>query len=189
MKLRRRDVLRVAGGAVALPIASGFARAEDPAPPERQAEQPLADRLAAYAHGLRYDQLDAATIERVKTHVIDTIGCAIGALDEGPVRMCREVALSVAGTATVIGTDRRTTADLAAFANTAATRYLDFNDTYVGRFAVHPSDNIAACLAVAEAEHARVQDLITAIVIAYEVNCRLVDVLDISTRGWDPPVH
>ena len=124
----------------------------------------------------------------MKTLVIDTIGCGVGAWDERPVRICREVALSVAGPATIIGTNRRTATDLAAFANGAAFRYLDFNDTYVGRFAVHPSDNIAACLAVAEAERASAKELITAIVIAYEVNCRLVDALDISTRGWDPPV-
>ncbi len=60
--------------------------------------------------------------------------------------------------------------------------------TYVVRFAVHPSDNIAACLAVAEAERASAKGLITAIVVAYEVNCRLVDSFDISKRGWDPPV-
>src|SRR5436309_10082125 len=90
--------------------------------------------------------------------------------------------------ATVIGTRRRTTPDLASFANGAAFRFLDFNDTYVGRFAVHPSDTIAACLAVAEAERASAQDLIAAIALAYEVNCRLVDSLDIATRGWDPPV-
>ena len=124
----------------------------------------------------------------VKTLLIDTVGCGIGAWDEKPVRICREVALSVDGPATIIGTDRRTTADLAAFANGAAFRYLDFNDTYVGRFAVHPSDNIAACLAVAEEERASIREVITAIVIAYEVNCRLVDAFDISKRGWDPPV-
>lgn len=112
----------------------------------------------------------------------------MGAWDERPVGICREVALSVTGPATIIGTGRRTTADLAAFANGAAFRYLDFNDTYVGRFAVHPSDNIAACLAVAEEERASIRELITAIVIAYEVNCRLVDAFDISKRGWDPPV-
>ena len=44
---------------------------------------------------------------------------------------------------------------------------------------MHPSDNIAACLAVAEAERASAKELITAIVIAYEVNCRLVDAFDI----------
>ena len=45
-----------------------------------------------------------------------------------------------------------------------------------------------ACSAVAEAERASAGDLIVAIVIAYEVNCRLVDALDITARGWDPPV-
>ena len=121
-------------------------------------------------------------------HVTDTIGCGIGAFDERPVRICRDVALAVRGNSTIIGTNRRTTADLAAFANCAAFRYLDFNDTYVGRFSVHPSDHIAACLAVAEAEGSSAQELITAIVVAYEVNCRLVDACDISTRGWDPTV-
>ena len=190
MKLPRREFLYLSFGALTVPLTSRIAMVENhsTAPVLEGRERPLAERLAAYAHGLNYEQLDDATIERVKTLVIDTIGCGVGAWDEKPVRACREIALSVTGPATVIGTNRRTTTDLAAFANGAAFRYLDFNDTYVGRFAVHPSDNIAACLAVAEAERASAQELITAIVIAYEVNCRLVDAFDISTRGWDPPV-
>ena len=164
--------------------------AEDhpPATTSEKRERPLAERLAAYAHGLTYEDLDDTTIQQVKTLLIDTIGCGVGAWDERPVRICREIALSTPGPATVFGTKQRAATELAAFANAAAFRYLDFNDTYVGRFAVHPSDNIAACLAVAEAERASARELITAIVIAYEVNCRLVDALDISTRGWDPPV-
>ena len=186
IKLTRRRLLRLTAGPAALPIVSRVAMAQDnPSPPR---ERPLAERLAAYAHSLRHDDLDAVTIERLKVHVIDTIGCGIGAFEERAVRICREIALAVPGTATVIGTGRRTTPDLASFANGAAFRYLDFNDTYVGRFAVHPSDNIAACLAVAETERATAQDLITAIALAYEVNSRLVDSLDIATRGWDPPV-
>jgi 2-methylcitrate dehydratase len=190
MRLRRRDLFHLAASAVALPIASGYAMPQDHqlSSQSEQRERPLANRLAAYAHGLRYDDLDPATIEQVKTHFIDTIGCAIGALDERPVRICREVALSASGPATIIGANRGTTPDLAAFANGAAVRFLDFNDTYVGRFATHPSDNIAACLAVAEAERTSVRELIAAIVIAYEVNCRLADTLDIAARGWDPPV-
>src|SRR5262249_52825943 len=152
------------------------------------AARPLADRLADYADRLRYEDLDDATIERVKTHPIDTIGCGIGARGERPGRICREGALSLPGPPTIIRTHRRTTAQLAAFVNGAAFRYLDFNATYVGRFSVHPSDDIAACLAVAETERASAQALITAIVIAYEVNCRLIDALDIAARGWDPPV-
>jgi len=158
------------------------------AAPEQSA-RPLAARLAAYADALRYDDLDAATIERVKSHVIDTLGCGIAAFDERPVRICRDVALAPAGgAATVIGANRRTTPDLAAFANAAAFRYYDLNDIYVSRQTGHPSDNIAACLAIAEAERASGIELITAIVLAYEINCRLFDAFDLTARGWDGPV-
>ena len=94
-----------------------------------QPGRPLAERLAAYADSLRYDDLDSATIERVKSHVIDTLGCGIAAFDERPVRICRDVALANgSGGATIIGTTRRAAPDLAAFANGAAIRYLDLND-------------------------------------------------------------
>jgi 2-methylcitrate dehydratase len=190
MKLPRRAFLHLVASAAALPAASAIVHAQcgPPAQAPGPSVRPLAERLAAYADGLRYENLDAATIERVKTLVIDTIGCGIGAFDEPPVGICRHVALAAGGNSTIIGTDRRTTPDLASFANGAAFRYFDFNDTYTGRFSVHPSDQIAPCFAVAEAEGASAKELIVAIVIAYEVTCRLVDTLDIATRGWDPPV-
>jgi len=128
---------------------------------------PLAERLAAYAASLRYEDLDAATIERVKSHVIDVLGCGIAAFDERPVRVCREIALNVQGAATIIGTARKTSPDLAAFANGAAGRYYDLNDIYVGRMTSHPSDYIAPCFAVAESERASGHDLITAVALAY----------------------
>ena len=154
-------------------------------PPEAHG-RPLAERLAAYTDALRYADIDAATIEAAKSHVIDTIGCVIAAFEEPPIRICRDVALAVGGgTSIVIGTNRRTTPDLATFANGAAARYLDLNDVYVARQAGHPSDNIMACLAAAEAERASGTELVTAIVLAYEINCRLLDTFDISGRGWD----
>jgi 2-methylcitrate dehydratase len=60
--------------------------------PSAQSIAPLAERLAAYADRLRFEDIDAATNERVKTHFIDTIGCGIGAFDEAPVNICRNVA-------------------------------------------------------------------------------------------------
>jgi len=179
MRLPRRNFLRLAAGAAIVPALRRRA----------SGQAPLAERLADYADRLRFADLDAATIERVKSHVVDTIGCGIAAFDEPPVRICREVALVPGdGAATVIGTGRRTTPDLAAFANGAAFRYYDLNDAYVGGLSGHPSDNIAACLAVAEAERASAADLVTAIVLAYEINCRLIDALDVTNRGWDSPV-
>jgi 2-methylcitrate dehydratase len=188
MQLPRRKFLHLAAGAGALPFAWSFARADDATPSARRS---LAARLAAYADGLRYDDLDEATVESVKVHIIDALGCGLAAFDEKPVRICRDVALANrGGSATVIGTNRRTSPDLAAFANGAAIRYLDLNDAYVGRVTGHPSDNIAACLAIAEAERASTTELITAIALAYEVNCRLIDAFDanIASRGWDIPV-
>jgi 2-methylcitrate dehydratase len=181
----RRSVLRLAAGAAAGPPFWPL--------PTRAEGALLAEKLAAYANGLRYDDLDAATIERVKVLLVDTLGCGLAAFDDAAVRICREVALSPGGgPSTVIGTDRRTTPDLAAFANGAAFRNLDLNDIYVppraGGQGAHPSDHIAACLAVAEAERASAKDLMVAIVVAYEINCRLADAVDLAKGGWDPPV-
>src|SRR5580658_7906356 len=127
MKLARRAVLHLAAGAAALPAVSQMAGAQDrpKQPSPAQSVAPLAERLAAYADRLRYEDIDAATIERVKTHLIDTIGCGIGAFDEGPVAICRNVALAVSGNATIIGTSSRTTPELASFANGALCRYFD----------------------------------------------------------------
>jgi 2-methylcitrate dehydratase len=188
MKLTRRSVLRLGAGATTLPLTAAIAGSYGITTASGADALPLARRLADYALALRYEDLDPATIERVKIHLIDSVGCGIAALNEPAVKICREIALPVAGASTIIGTGHRTTSELAAFANGAAIRYLDFNDTYVGKFAIHPSDNIAPCLAVAEAERTNVQELITAIVIAYEVNCQLTDAFEISARGWDPPV-
>jgi 2-methylcitrate dehydratase len=183
MQLGRREFLGLASSASLLAALGRAAHA--------QTVRPLAERLAEYADRLRYDDLDAATIERVKSHVIDTLGCGIAALDEPPVRICRDVALAPGGgVATVIGSGARTTPELAAFANGAAFRYYDLNDAYAstGLGTVHPSDHIAACLAVAETERASAAELITAIVLAYEINCRLLDAFDAANRGWDLPV-
>ena len=181
MKLARRKFLHLATSAALLPAVGRTAWA--------QSTRPLAERLADYAYRLRFEDIDGATIERLKAHVIDTIGCGIAAFDEAPVRIAREIALAPAdGPATVIGTTRRTTPDLASFANGVAVRYYDLNDSYIGGLAGHPSDHIAPCLAVAESERASAAELITALVLVYEVNCRLIDALDITSRGWDSPV-
>jgi 2-methylcitrate dehydratase len=49
----------------------------------------------------------------------------------------------------------------------------------------HSSDNIAACLAVAQAEGLGGRDVILAMVIAYEIQMRLQDVACLFRRGWD----
>src|ERR1700744_573167 len=138
----------------------------------------IAERLADYTYSLTYDDLDPATIEAVKTHLADALGCGAAALRQRPVEIARQVALLDSGgngASTVMGTSARTSPALAAFANGAAIRYYDLNDVYAGKEIGHPSDNATACLAQGEAQKAHGRDVILAIAIAYEIDCRLMD--------------
>ncbi|QGZ58516.1 hypothetical protein FAZ97_26380 [Paraburkholderia acidiphila] len=72
----------------------GAARAQKVA--SAPASPTIAQRLAAYAAALSYDDLDANTIEAVKTHTADALGCGIAALGEKPVGIARQVALNYA---------------------------------------------------------------------------------------------
>jgi len=105
-------------------------------------------------------------------------------LDEPP-QISRRVAHSIGGGSTVIGTFHQTSPDWAAFANGVLVRYLDYNDTYLSKEPAHPSDNIPALVAIAEQYDCDGQQLITAIVAAYEVQCRLCDAFSIRSQGWD----
>ncbi|MEB3286653.1 MAG: MmgE/PrpD family protein [Vampirovibrionales bacterium] len=147
----------------------------------------LAHRLAEYADSLSYDNLPKEALQEAKRRIIDSLGCAIGAKDSDPARISRTVArLSESKDgATVIFTKHKSSVENAAFANGVLFRYLDFNDTYLSLEPAHPSDNIAAILAVAEAEGKNGKDILTAIVLAYEIQCRLCDAASIRARGWD----
>ena len=147
----------------------------------------LAHRLAEYAADLRFNSLDLETVKAAKARLVDAMGCALGAFAAPPARIGRKLASSVKSShsSTLLGTRTRTSPDLATFVNGTMIRYFDFNDTYLSKEPAHPSDNFAACLAVAEAVGAGGKELITAAVLAYEIQCRLCDAADIRHRGWD----
>src|SRR5688572_10984665 len=109
----------------------------------------LARRLAHYAASVRYEDLAPAVVHEVKRRVLDSFGCAYGAWDSDVAGIARQIgtgAQAMPG-ATVIGVRHRALAPLAAFANGAMVRYLDFNDTYLSKEPAHPSDNLPACIA------------------------------------------
>src|SRR5438477_10286259 len=147
----------------------------------------LAEQMAEYVAGLRFEEMPAPVVHEVKRRVIDSIGCALGAWEAVPCVIGRRVAsrFSAERGATLLGTAHRAPADWAAFANGCLVRYLDFNDTYLSKEPAHPSDNVPAALAVAEAEQADGRELIVAIALAYEVQCRLCDAASLRARGWD----
>lgn len=143
--------------------------------------------IAEYACGLEYRGLSDELVNQVKRRVIDTLGVCFGCLEAPPVKIARDFAADSSSkyAATVLGSWTKSPVDHASFANCCAARYLDFNDTYLSKEALHPSDNIPALIAVSEAEKASGRDLILGIVAAYDVCCRLADAASIRDRGWD----
>ena len=147
----------------------------------------LAHQLADYACALRFEDLSKDVVHEVERRVLDSLGCAIGAWKEEPCAIARKVAsdFSAKRGSTIIGTNHKAPPDWTAFANGCAIRYFDYNDTYLSKEPAHPSDNISAALAVAESVGASGRELITAIALAYEVQCRFCDAASIRARGWD----
>jgi 2-methylcitrate dehydratase len=148
----------------------------------------LAEKLANWTYRLKYGDLTKDAIHECKRRFIDSLGTSLGAFHSAPATIARRTAQAVpakAHGAIVLGIPHRTTPDLAAFANGAHIRYLDYNDTYLSKEPAHPSDNIAATLAVAQAGSRSGKDLILATVIAYEIQCRLCDAASLRAHGWD----
>ncbi len=150
----------------------------------------LEDRMVDYALELRYDELPDNAIHHLKRRVIDTLGGALAAYTAPPVRIARRVALPITGVggARIWGSLVRTAPDMAAFVNGSALRYLDINDTHRTIDGSHPSDNLGGVLAVAEMLGASGKDLLLAMVISYEIQCRFVDSVPFNDAGWDQPV-
>lgn len=145
--------------------------------------------LAEYAREVTYDDLPPAVVERTKRFVLDCIGCGIGGYTGDATKILRKLYGNRDSTdagATVLGSGKRVPVEYATLLNSAMIRYLDFNDTYVtADSGGHPSDNIGALLTVAEHEGATGKELITAIVVAYEIYCRGVDTAACMSNGFD----
>src|SRR5207249_7533070 len=98
-----------------------------------------------------------------KRRFIDSFATAAGAMDADAYAIALRCAERVQGSpgAGMIG-GGKSSAEWATFVNGLLIRYLDYNDTYLSLEPAHPSDNLAAVLAVGDLVHAPGPDLITA---------------------------
>jgi 2-methylcitrate dehydratase len=146
-------------------------------------------RISDFAFTFHYDDMPQAVLQAAHERLIDALGCALGssALPSGcpPANAGRRVA-SLAARAEhegrVIGTQDVLSAEAATFINGCLIRYLDFNDTWPGH---HPSDALAALFAVAPAVRANGRELLSAMVVSYEISIRLTKSGRLNKRGWD----
>lgn len=150
----------------------------------------LPNKMVAFAQGLKFDDLSDKAIHDAAARVIDSIGVGLAAYLAPPVRIARRIAQPTAGdlAARLWGSMQHTTPDMAAFVNGTMVRYLDLNDAYRTRDASHPSDNLPGILAMAEALGASGRELILALAVSYEIQCRFTDDVPFNDAGWDQPV-
>ncbi len=144
-----------------------------------------AEELAGFVTQRCFDELSGCECEQLKIRILDSLGCAIGAIHGEPILMLREQLPESDGACTLIG-GGRSAADRAAFYNGALVRYLDFNDSYLAKGETcHPSDNLAPVLAATEYADGTGRDLLVALAVAYQVQCRLSDVAPVRAAGFD----
>ncbi len=140
----------------------------------------IQERLTRYASELSYEDLSPPAIHAAKVRIIDTLGALIGGFFGEPCRIARDLAAQMPdpGGATIIGTRMKTTPDMAAFTNGTTARYVELTDSYhwPGSHHGHASDTIAPVLAAGEHGQVSGRELLTGIVLAYEVFLRISDV-------------
>ncbi len=136
----------------------------------------LSEQLARFAAELRYEDLPAEVVERVRLHTLDIVGvCLLGAPMDFA-RILRAVAGASGGApeSTLIGSGGlKLPAPLAALHNGGLAHGNEFDDTYsAGRW--HGSTVVAPpALAVAELLHSVGKAFITAMAAGLEAGCRL----------------
>jgi len=148
-------------------------------------------KLSNFVCSRSYDALSNDAVRELKIRLLDSLGCAIGALNGKPIKRIKEQLDEFGGNPLVslIG-GGKTAPDRAAFYNSALVRYLDFNDSYLAKNETcHPSDNIGSVLSAAQYGDKSGKDFLTALAIAYQVQCRLSDEAPVRSKGFDHTVQ
>lgn len=135
---------------------------------------------------LTYEDIPESTCMVAKQCLLDWFACVIAATDEPLVKILRDEFGAAGGKCTLIGTDQTTTAQAAAMINGATGHALDFDDTNIV-MGGHPSVPVMPAIwATAEETSATGEQLLTALVVGLEVECRLGKLIGGQhyAKGW-----
>ncbi|HEY2384110.1 MAG TPA: MmgE/PrpD family protein [Terriglobia bacterium] len=146
------------------------------------------EQLADFITHVTFKDISGFAVRELKIRILDAAGCAIGAMGHQLMRSVRYQVEDFGGgrgRCTLIG-GGRAAPDRAAFFNCALVRYLDFNDSYLAKGETcHPSDNLGAVLAASEYAETEGRDFLTALALAYQIQCRLSEAAPVRDRGFD----
>lgn len=156
---------------------------------------PILDGFVDFAAETAFERLPGEVVDECKRIVLDSLGCALAAVDEPKGRIGIDYGRMTgggAGEATIIGTGERASIFGASFANGELINALDMD-------AVLPPGHVTpyvlpGALAVGEARRASGRELITALAVAHEMSYRLGKAMDYLRDTKDgkvspPPVY
>ncbi len=135
----------------------------------------ISENLATFAHEITFDSLPHKVVEKVKIHVLDTVGIGLASskMDFASVVHKTATELGTGAESTVFGFGTRLPAVFAALVNGTLAHGIDFDDTHIGAV-LHVSAALASAgLAVAEARKCSGKHLIESLAPGMEAAIRL----------------
>jgi 2-methylcitrate dehydratase PrpD len=131
--------------------------------------------LAAWATTLRLEDVPDSARQAVCRHLLDGLGCALGAVRSGIAAPALAVAAGLQGPpeALPLHGGRRLGAPAAALANGVLVHALDFDDTHAAGFVHATAVVLPVAFAVGQEVGATGSEVLTAAVVGYETICRI----------------
>ena len=151
----------------------------------------MVQRIARWAVDYDIAAIAPPSVERIKHSILDSLGCAFITRSEDCVTPILRYADETAGVhqATIIGGGKAPLA-LATLVNGTLIRAIDYNDHLAmdpndgSKLGGHPSDNLAGILAVAEYQDRSGRDLLSTLLMSYDLYGRFNKLLT-PDLPWD----
>jgi 2-methylcitrate dehydratase len=144
-------------------------------------------QLAKYATRATFADLSAQSRAQLPIHILDCLGCCIGALGAVPVNMYQQQIAEFGGTGpcALIGGGKANPI-YAAVWHTALVRYVDFMDNFLApKETCHTADNFGVALTLADYARSSGRDFMLAVAMSWTVQSRFVDHANFMERGFD----
>jgi 2-methylcitrate dehydratase len=144
--------------------------------------------MARFAARTRYEDLTAERRQRLKIAFLDSLACAIAALEASPIQAWLAQAKTFGGSdarCTLIGGGEANILYAGSY-NAGLVRYLDYMDSYLaGAELCHPSDNSGGVLSACEYAGRSGKEFLTTLAIAYQVEATLTGAAGFMAHGFD----
>lgn len=183
IEVRRRDLLALLGGASALSLApSTLPAAESPSPARLPQGAPWSEALTRYITTSQSATIPEDTRELARRHLLDTLAAIVACRDLEPAKLGRSFARAQgagAAVAPILGTRERSTLLDAIFASGMTAHAAEINDFCPSAYTQPGASIVPSTLCLGETRNVSGEVLLRAMIVGYEITCRLPKALGI----------